>query len=212
LPPLPSKWLRDRGLVEFASSASASAWLYARGWAEARPERAGQHDSFQAFIELGATDFALAPLYRGSLIVGEHQILENSSQPDLIFPIAVSDDNVADAVYKTDCGPFMGHEQKKQSELRPWDVFTFAGDMSKFELLGIGYDINVLADPKVMQAMMEALAGRYAEAGLGRRVVESGLLAAQGLVWFAKLALLRGEDYTDIRGLGFIDRYLPEIA
>jgi hypothetical protein len=106
----------------------------------------------------------------------------------------------------------MEHRQKARSELRPWDVFAFAGDMSKFELLGISDDINALADPKIMQAMVEALVDRYNRAGLGSRVVESGLLAIQGLVWFAKLALLRGEDYTEMQDLRFVARYLPEIA
>ena len=36
---------------------------------------------------------------------------------------------------------------------------------------------------------------------------ESGLLAAQGLVWFAKLAALRGEDYTAPRSSQFVDRF-----
>jgi len=154
----------------------------------------------------------MAPLYRGTLPLEQGPILEDVPPPDRILPIYVSDSAAADAVYKTDCGPFMEHLQKERSQLRPWDIFTFAGDMSKVELLGYSDDINVLADPKVMQTAMEALAERYDRAGLGNRVVESGLLAAQGVVWFAKLTLLRGEDFTEAQNLQFAQRYLPEIA
>jgi hypothetical protein len=208
MPPLPSQWLREIGLADFALSAVDDVGQYARAWAQARAEEASQEDSFRAFIEFGAVDFALAPLYRGSLRTEQGQILRSRQQPNQVFPIRVSDSAVADAVYKTDCGPFMQHSRKDSSDLRPWDVFAFAGDMSKFELLRISDDINTLAEPGIMQAVVNTLAERYIQAGLGSRVVESGLLDAQGLVWFAKLALLRGEDYTKMEGLQFAARFL----
>ena len=210
MPPPPSLWLREIGLAEFDSSAISDIQLYAQAWAQTRAAGATEEDSVRAFIELGATEFAMAPLYRGGLSTGPGQmILSDASQSDWSFPIRVSTDDAADAVYETDCGPFMDeHLLKASRALRPWDVFTFSGSMSKFELLAISDDINTLADPKVMQTMVEALAERYIRAGIGSRVVESGLLAAQGLVWFAKLALLRGEDYTHAQGLQFAARFL----
>jgi hypothetical protein len=210
MPPPPSQWFGEIGLADFDSSAVSDIQLYARAWAQSQGAGTTQEDSVRAFIELGATEFAMAPLYRGGLITGPDQmILSDTSQFDWSFPIRVSVDDAADAVYETDCGPFMDeHLMKASSALRPWDVFTFSGSMSKFELLAISEDINTLADPKVMQAMVDGLAERYSRAGIGSRVVESGLLAAQGLVWFAKLALLRGEDYTQAQDLQFAARFL----
>ena len=209
MPPLPSQWLREIGLAEFESSAISDIQLYARAWAQTQAKAATEEDSFRAFIELGATEFAMAPLYRGGLSTEPGQmILSDAPQPSQRFPIPVRNDNAADAVYKTDCGPFIEHSWKDPSQLKSWDVFTFAGDMSKFELLGVSDDINVLADPKVMETVVDELAGRYIRAGLGSRVVDSGLLAAQGLVWFAKAALLRGEDYTEAQNLQFMARFL----
>jgi hypothetical protein len=208
MPPLPSLWLSEIGLAEFAPSARSDVELYAQAWAQVRSEAATQEESFRAFIEFGAVEFALAPLYRGSLYTQQGQILASEPEPNQLFPIHISDNAVANAVYKTDCGPFMEHLWKDSSELRPWDVFAFAGDMSKLELLHISDDINTLADPGIMQIVVDGLAQRYIQAGLGSRVVESGLLDAQGLVWFAKLALLRGEDYTKMEGLQFAARFL----
>jgi hypothetical protein len=102
----------------------------------------------------------------------------------------------------------MEHSRKDPSELKPWDVFTFAGDMSKVELLDIPGDVNALAEPGIMQYIIDKLAEQYIQAGFRSRVVESGLLDAQGLVWFAKLALLRGQDYTKMEGLQFAARFL----
>ena len=209
MPPLPSQWLREIGLAEFAPSAISDVRLYAQAWAQTRNEAVIEEESFRAFIEFGATEFALAPLYRGSLHTEQGQILRAAPQPSQVFPIRVSDSAVADAVYKTDCGPFMEHSRKDPSELRPWDIFVFAGDMSKLELLGLsGDDVIEFAGPGNMQIVVDALAGLYNRAGLGSRVVESGLLAAQGLVWSAKLALLRGEDYTRMEGMQFAARFL----
>jgi hypothetical protein len=212
MPPLPSEWLRDLGIATFAPSAISDIGLYAEGWARSRAAEPDQENLFRSFIEFGAVEFALEPIYRGSLLVGQQRILEDMPAYGEIFPISVSDTAAADSVYKTDCGPFSEHRQKNRSELRPWDVFTFAGDMSKVELLGYSDDVNRLADPEEMQNLIEGLSERYSRAGLGSRVVESGLLAAQGLVWFAKLALLREEDYTDTRGLRFMARFLRGTA
>lgn len=211
MPPLPSEWLRDIRLAEFTPSAISDIDVYAHEWSVLRGAESNQQNSFQAFIELGAIEFALTPLYRGSLTLDKGgKILENVPSPNqVIFPVHITDSVAADAIYKTDCGPFMEHSLKEEGELRPWDVFAFAGDMSKVELLGYSDNINALADPANMQALLEQLAERYRGAGLGDRIVESGLLAAQGLVWSAKLALLRGEDYTETRGLPFVARYLP---
>lgn len=204
--PLPSEWLNTRGLIQFTKPAIESIASYTQAWTTVRtaPTEAGQ--SFRTYIELGAIDFALAPLYRDD----PRGPTTGTAPADRIFPITVPDSAAADAIFKTDCGPFMEHEQKEPSELRPWDVFTFAGDMSKLELLGLNADVNALADRKVMESLIDALAERYNAAGLGDRVVESGLLAVQGLVWFAKLALLRGEDYTDMRDLHIARFQLPQ--
>jgi hypothetical protein len=213
LPPLPSEWLNRIGIVQFTQPAIDSIWSYAQAWAGTRAVYSTEAEqSFRAFIELGAIEFALVPLYRGDLSAGEKGLLADISPVGRIFPVTVPDSAAADAIFKTDCGPFSEHRPKEQSGLRLWDVFTFAGDMSKFELLGFADKANALADHKVMQTQVDALAERYNAAGLSNRVVESGLLAVQGLVWFAKLALLRGEDYTDTRDLHFVARYLPEIA
>ncbi len=214
MPPLPSEWLRDKRVAEFTPSALSDIDVYAHEWSVLRGVDSDQQNSFQAFIELGAVEFALTPLYRGSLALDKGgMILENVPPPNqVVFPVHVTDSVAADAIYKTDCGPFMEHSLKKESELRPWDVFAFAGDMSKVELLGYSDNINALADPATMQYLLEQLAERYRGAGLGERIVESGLLAAQGLVWSAKLALLRREDYTETSGLPFVATYLPGSA
>jgi hypothetical protein len=213
MPQLPSDWLRERGLIYFEPSAANTIWSYAREWAENQTEYSTEAEkAFQSFIEFGAVDFALEPLYRGDISAGEKGLLTDFSPVERIFPVHVPDSAAADAVFKTNCGPFMEHTQKRPSELRPWDVFTFAGDMSKMELLGISGDVNVLADQEIMETTINALAERYTRAGLGDRVVESGLLATQGLVWFAKLALLRSEDYTNARHLNFVRRYLPGLG
>jgi len=136
-------------------------------------------------------------------------ILTDLPQPPQAFPITVSHRAVADAIYKTDCGPFAEHRLKTSDELKPWDVFTFAGDMSKFELLGVSDDVNALADHKIMELMIDSLAEQYTRAGLGGRIVESGVLAAQGIVWFSKVTLLRGDDYTEARDLRFAERFSP---
>lgn len=68
---------------------------------------------------------------------------------------------------------------------------------------------NALADPKLMEAMVDALTDRYTRVGLGERIVESGVLAAQGIIWFSKVAVLRGEDYTQARDLPFTARFSP---
>jgi len=204
MPQPPSDWLRNIGLAEFTPSAIGDIGLYAETWVG---REVAHTEEFRAFIELGAVEFALAPLYRGTLSSGATRILEGIQQPNPVFPVGVSDRNAADAIYKTNCGPFSEHSRKSREELRPWDVFAFAGDMSKFELLRrsgdveVSDDVNALSDPRIMQTALDALARRYTDAGLGSRVVESGLLAAQGLIWFAKLALLRGEDYTEAQDL-----------
>lgn len=205
MPPLPSRWLSEIGLAEFEASAINGITSYAQIWAAAREQADVAVDSFQAFVELGAVEFALAPYFRrGVRFAGPNQMVLEPPQPNQVFPLQVGDEATADAIFKTDCGPFLEHARKAVDEIRPWDVFTFAGDMSKFELLlpGAG-NVNVLADPKAMQGMMDALAQRYNRAGLGSQVVGSGVLAAQGIVWSAKLALLRGEDYTEIQHLDF---------
>jgi hypothetical protein len=209
MPPLPSQWLSEFGVAEFAESAVSNIEQYARGWAFVRSEQSEAEDSFRSFIELGAAEFALAPLYRGELTVqGGPWVLAGLPPAELGLPVHVDDRAAADAIYKTDCGPFMEHLRKDSSQLKPWDVFTFAGDMSKFELLSLTSDVNALADPKVMDGAVSAMAERYINAGLGVRVVESGLLAAQELVWSTKLAVLRGTDYTHPRDLNFASRFL----
>jgi hypothetical protein len=212
MPQLPSEWLSSIGVAKFALSGIGDIALYARQWAEIRGEEATQEKSFRAFIEFGAVEFALAPLYRGSLPIGGDLILKDLQPPELVFPVNVPDSAIADAIYETDCGPFFEHRTKAASQLRPWDVLAFAGDMSKLELLGLSDDINMLSDPKTMQGAIENLASRYARAGLGSRVVESRLLAAQGLIWFSKLALLRGEDYTETHDLPFAANFFDGTA
>jgi hypothetical protein len=205
MPPLPSEWLREIDLAEFAPSAKRDIEAYGHDWAGRPGVDPTERNRFQAFIEFGAVEFALMPFYRGGLQLYNHgNILENVPLPNPpIFPVRVTDRDAADAIYKTDCGPFREHRMKEQYELRPWDVFAFAGDMSKAELLGFTENINVLAEPAIMQNLLTQLSERYSQAGLGDRVVESRLLAAQGFIWFAKLALLRGEDYTERRlGVG----------
>jgi hypothetical protein len=212
MPPLPSQWLSQIGLAEFEPRARSDIELYAHAKAGGKfhPDSSTQEESFRAFIEFGAVEFALAPLYHGGIsIPGQNRILEGEPLPNQVFPVHVSNSAAADAVYKTDCGPFAEHSRKDPSELRPWDVFTFAGDMSKVELLDIPGDINALAEPGIMQYVIDKLAEEYIQAGFRSRVVESGLLDAQGIVWFAKLAVLRGVDYTEMEGLQFAARFLP---
>ena len=204
----PSDWLSEIGLAQFDYSAVANIQSYAEEFARDRGV-----EFFRAFLELGAADFALAPLYPRPLPAGQRTILDKLQQPPPSFPVSVSDIHVAYAIFKTNCGPFSEHPQKSPSELAFWDVFTFAGDMSKLELTGLT-NVNNLADPANMQTLVDNLGKQYEEAGLGSPIVESGLMAAQGLVWFAKLAVLRGEDYTSAQGMSFADRFLrrPEIA
>lgn len=202
MPSLPSEWLREIGLAEFDRSAAADVGAYAAQFARSRGV-----EFFQAFTEFGAAEYALAPLYHSGLSAGGQFILGATSQAYPTFPVHVSDSDVSSAIFKTNCGPFDEHARKAPGQLRFWDVFAFAGDMSKIELMGFGDDVNALADPDRMEALIEALAERYQRAGVGDRVVESGLLAAQGLVWFAKLALLRGEDYTAAPSQRFVSRF-----
>jgi hypothetical protein len=193
---LPSEWLSNIGVAEFAPLATNGIRAYSRAWAERRGADTDQEHSFQAFTEFEAVEFALMPLYRGSA----------TSDEGTILPVRVTDQAAADALFKTDCGPFMEHVWKERHQLRPWDLFAFAGDMSKAELLGFSEDVNVLAEPEAMQYLLQQLAERYTQAGLGDRIVTSGLLAAQGLVWSAKLAVLRGEDYVE-QGASFLSRF-----
>jgi len=199
-------WLSMIGLADFQESARADAESYADTYYE---NFAGVRDEepFRAFIELGAVEFALAPLYHNPIRTGQGIILGNVQQPPPGFPVSVSDRHVAYAIFKTDCGPFFEHSWKTPNEITLWDVFTFAGDMSKVELMGFANDVNTLANPDRMQALIDDLGRRYIEAGLGYPIVESGLLDAQGLIWFAKLAVLRGEDYMNVRGWRFTDRF-----
>lgn len=197
LPP-PSEWLKNIGIAEFIPSARESLSAYSRAWAERSGAEPDHATSFQAFTELEAVEFALMPLYRGS----------PTSDKGTILPVLVTDRAAADALFKTDCGPFMEHVWKEQHELRPWDLFAFAGDMSKAELLGFSEDVNVLAEPEAMQYLLLQMAERYVQAGFRDRIVKSGLLAAQGLVWSAKLAVLRGEDYMD-HGASFLSGFHP---
>jgi hypothetical protein len=211
MPQLPSEWLRDMGLAEFTPSAVRDIEAYGHAWSERHDIDPDQFNPFQAFIELGAVEFALVPMFGGSLRFDNGvTILERVPRPDrVVFPVQVTDRDAAYAIYKTDCGPFQEHKIKGQGELKSWDVFAFAGDMSKAELIGFSEDINVLAEPESMRSLMQQMANRYMQAGVGDRIVESGLLAAQGIVWFAKLALLRGEvDYVE-RSSSFINMAQP---
>jgi len=196
MPLLPSEWLSQLGIAEFETSASTALSSYAEYFAGSRGG-----EFFRAFTEFGAVEFALAPLYHSSLKAGAQRILNEAPEPYPVFPVLVTYADVMNAIYKTNCGPFDEHGRKQPAELRSWDVFTFAGDMSKVEMLGFGNDVNSLADPVQMRALYYSLAQRYESADLGSRVVESGLLSATCLVWFAKLTLLRGEDYTAAQDL-----------
>jgi hypothetical protein len=159
--PLPSEWLSDIGLAKFTHSAISDIEQYASAWAEARGETDPEQHSFWAFTELEAAEFAMAPLYRGSFFAGRNEILGDMLPPSHRFPVQVGDLDAADAIYKTDCGPFLEHSRKNPWELRPWDIFAFAGDMSKFELVLGSYDVNILADPRTMQTTLEELGERY---------------------------------------------------
>jgi hypothetical protein len=192
----PSEWLSNIGVAKFAPGATYGISAYSRAWAERSGADSDRENSFQAFNEFEAVEFAMMPLYRGSATADEETIL----------PVHVTTEAAADALFKTDCGPFMEHVWKEQHQLRPWDLFAFAGDMSKAELLGFSEDVNVLAEPQAMEYLIQQMAERYIQAGLGDRIVKSGLLAAQGLVWSAKLAVLRGEDYTE-HGASSLSRF-----
>jgi len=50
MPALPSEWLRNIGLVEFAPSAASDIWRYARTWTGIHDAESSQEDLFRAFI------------------------------------------------------------------------------------------------------------------------------------------------------------------
>lgn len=204
--PLPSEWFREIGVAEFESSAVQLIEGYARVWAESKDEQSDTETGFRAFIELGAVEFSMAPLFGRNLVPG--QPLDKPLRPWQLLPLTIDDNAAAQAILKTDCGPFSEHSRKSTADLKPWDLFTFAGDMSKLELLGIS-DINVLADSGRMEGLVDDLSGRYRQSGLGGHVVESGLLATEAFVWAVKLALLRGDDYTNAASLAFVSRIAP---
>ena len=111
----PSDWLSEIGLARFENSAVANIQSYVE-------EFRGAHDAefFRAFLELGAVDFALAPLYQQrpfqARTASEWNFLDKLQQPFPSFPVSVSDTDVAYAIFKTNCGPFSEHRPKQVEE------------------------------------------------------------------------------------------------
>ena len=196
MPSHPSEWLAEMRLARFGADAAEFLSRY-RAWSAERSLVTERPDFAQDYVELGAVEFALAPR-----IVSAALELQPVISPAL--PVDILPTHLGLAALKTNCGPFVEHRRKAPDELQPWDMFTFAGDMSKAELLEVR-NINDLATLKSMERFVARLAKRYEDAGLGPALVDSGLLSAQGIVWFAKLALLRGEDPSQARNLRFAE-------
>jgi hypothetical protein len=196
MPPHPSEWLAEIGVARFGADATEFLLRY-RAWSAERSLVTERPDFAQDYIELGAVEFALGPRIVSAA-------LELQPVISLALPVDILPTHLGLAALKTNCGPFGEHGLKAPDELRPWDLFTFAGDMSKAELLQVR-NVNELATLKSMEQFVARLAKRYEDAGLGPALVDSGLLSAQGVVWFAKLALLRGEDPAQARNLRFAE-------
>jgi hypothetical protein len=193
--PHPSAWLAEMGMIRLGPDttellAQFRSWVVESGLVPERPDFA------QDYLELGAVEFAL-----GDRMVSSAQ---TEKPVGSALPVDILPNHLSLAFFKTNCGPFGEHRLKAPDELRHWDVFAFAGDMSKAELLGVR-DINELATVEGMQGFIARLADRYEDAGLRPAMVDSGLLPSQGVVWFAKLALLRGEDPAQARNLQFAE-------
>jgi hypothetical protein len=191
----PSEWLVELGIIHLEPASAEllsryDASMVERGLA---PER---QDFARDYVELGAVDFALG----GRMIASA----QDEKLAASALPVTITPSHLGLSLFKTNCGPFGEHGRKAPEELQPWDVFAFAGDMSKAELLGVR-GVNELATVEGMQDFIARLARRYGDAGLSKAVVDSGLLAAQGVVWFAKLALLRGEDPAQAQNLRFAE-------
>lgn len=194
-------WLQDLKVGQFAEGTEAQAQLYANQWApRILLGRSGVGDmtpEFLAdFVELGATEFALAIYFVHGLSTDATTFAPLEGVPALSFPIPVFPGHVAMAIFKTDCGPFIEHGRKRPEEIQPWDVFLFSGDMSKAE---VSQTTDLLPRYEAITSLVETLSIRFTEVGLHDAVEESGLLAAQGLVWAARLALLRGEGADAVR-------------
>jgi len=194
--PHPAEWLGEMGIARFEADGSKFPSLY-HEWGGAHRPSANRPDFVQDYIELGAVEFALAPQIVSAALGARPATIP-------ILPVDVSSEHLGLAGLKTNCGPFGEHKIKGLDDLRPWDVFAFSGDMSKAELLD-AQDVNALANPYAMEHFIVELARRYRSAGLGPALVDSGVLAAQGVVWYAKLALLRGEDPTQAQNLRFTE-------
>ncbi len=193
--PHPSEWLAEMGMIHLEPGTpellkQSRTWLVESGLAPERPDFA------QDYVELGAVEFALSDRM---VAATQDEKLAASALPVNIMP-----NHLNLSFFKTNCGPFGEHGHKAVDELQLWDMFAFAGDMSKAELLGVR-GVNELATVEGMQDYIARLARRYGDAGLRTAVVDSGLLSAQGVVWFAKLALLRGEDPAQAQNLRFAE-------
>lgn len=208
--PRPSEWLSDMSIAEYTVSATSAVATYAGTWAVRAEALATEQDSFGAYCELCAAEFALAPLYRGSLDLPGELLFSPEQIENAALPVQVTRRHAEDAIYKTDCGPFMEHQTKALREIRPWDVFAFAGDMSKLELLGFAGDVNAIADPMTMDGFLRALAERYGRTErVAGQIVNSGLLAAHGAIWLGKISLLHGVQSAPIDDVPFITQYFP---
>lgn len=186
-----AEWLQSVGVIHLTEDAVRMAGTYGDAWLQERGTSDADGGYHSAFLELAAAEFALGRQFFYALSDDGRSLSRASIFPLESFPVAVGPLDTAIAMMKTDCGPFAEHSRRPLEEIRPWDVFVFSGDMSKAELWDI---TQLLPDYEALVRLSEHLAERYRDVGLHESMEESGLLAAQGLVWATRLALLRGDD------------------
>lgn len=191
MPSSAAEWLQGLGVAQLVDSADALSQSYASTWAVSRGLRRSAVPEMLGLVELGAIEFALSPYFLHFPVPdGTAFQLSNILATPLSFPIAVGPLFVLPSIFKTDCGPFIEHSRKAPEDIKPWDVFLFAGDMSKAEIWELS---DLLPDYGAVSRLTSRLANSYEAVGLGPSIVDSGLLVAQGLVWASRLALLRNE-------------------
>jgi hypothetical protein len=152
----------------------------------------GPPDQLINLIELNAAEMALfsSTEFIDTVVQAQHEVS---------LPIPVTSRELVFALFKTNCGPFFEHGSKALDEIKLWDVFLFAGDMSKFEWLTPSLAPQDLARDEGVESFVGALRDRYR--AVGGALIE--LTELQAFLWRAKVQVLIREPLADVRWTGF---------
>lgn len=176
-----ASWLEEHGVFNFAEVSSEVAEAFAGG-----------NSQLVDLIELNAAELALVRTHSPQTF-GRLPDAPRLEVPDVSFPIRVNDADLALAVLKTDCGPFFEHGPKSARGIEPWDVFLFAGDMSKLDWLS--------RTPRGRRFAAANLTGFVAQLQQAYEPFGPGLkrlAEIQGVLWLAKSTVLSGGPVWDV--------------